>query len=75
MLTKSYIKAHNSSLLTKKKVIRGPIDRESPLKRVVNSYQDSDGALIDVLECGHELKGYGLINRRRRCKECSKQGV
>jgi hypothetical protein len=74
MLTKAYVKAYNSTHPTRKKVVKGPIDRESPLRRVVNSYQDNAGGIVDILECGHELKGYGRISSRRRCKQCAKQG-
>lgn len=49
-------------------------DRKSPLRKVIKVYQNVYGDLIEVLECGHEIKVKEDWLRwradRRRCKAC-----
>ncbi len=42
------------------------------MRNVVNAYQNIEGKMVDVLECGHEviLKEDEIASNRRRCREC-----
>lgn len=48
-------------------------DHSSPLKKVVNTYQDINGNVVEVLECGHEIvikEDWWTTAKKRRCKDC-----
>jgi hypothetical protein len=40
-------------------------------KRVLNTYQNNEGKVIDILDCGHEVPSRGFhTTKGRECKEC-----